>query len=217
MTTKTADEAPAKRWEPPAWSAAYDTDSPGNQSAAVLVVDDDENIRRSSAAILRTAGYTTLEAADGEDAYDFLTNMRFQALVLDLKMPRCDGVTLLARLKEPPPVVILSGDPLAEDEADNLTCLITQLRKPVSPYSLLDAVNVAVNAPVNARGHARQRPGGDTQANRTQVSNDPEIGEYVSQAQIVREHAQKVRNRSDTLLEEGQKLRASIVSWLNKQ
>ena len=147
MTRAGETECGTTDWKPPAWSVARETPSSVNlKDVAVLVVDDDETIRTSTAAILRAAGYTTLEAADGEDAYGFLNNMRFQALVLDLKMPRCDGVTLLSRLKKPPPVVILSADPLPEEEARQLSCLVAQLRKPVSPYRLLDAVKVAVSA-----------------------------------------------------------------------
>jgi CheY-like chemotaxis protein len=140
-----------KEWRPPSWSEGTTRASSGSpNSTAVLVVDDDEALRTSVASVLRTAGFTTLEAADGDEAYRFLSTMRFQLLLLDLKMPRCDGLMLLSRLKNPPPVVIVSGNVLDEDEAQKLGPVVTQLRKPVNPLLLLDTVSTVI------RGHSLQ-------------------------------------------------------------
>jgi two-component system, chemotaxis family, chemotaxis protein CheY len=131
-------------WQPPTWlrhpSGSSDAlDSPN--SVAVLVVDDNEAVRSSFSDILRSAGYTVIEAADGEDALSLLTTMRFDAMVLDLKMPRRDGASLLAALSEPPAVVVVSACEL-DDKTRNVagSTIVTHLRKPVPPQQLLDAV-----------------------------------------------------------------------------
>jgi CheY-like chemotaxis protein len=110
----------------------------------VLVVEDNESIRSSMSEILRTVGYTVIEAADGEDALSLLT-MRFDAMVLDLKMPRRDGASLLSALSEPPAVVVVSAFEL-DDETRHRpgSTIVAHLSKPVPPQQLLDAVADAV-------------------------------------------------------------------------
>jgi len=109
-----------------------------------LVVDDNESIRSSLTDILRTVGYTTIQAADGEDAMRLLTTMRFDVMVLDLRMPRSDGVSLLAALSKPPPVVVVSAYEM-EDEARRRVGgkIFSYLSKPISPQHFLDVVAVA--------------------------------------------------------------------------
>jgi CheY-like chemotaxis protein len=112
---------------------------------AVLVVDDNEAVRTSLSDILRTVGYTAIEAADGEDALNLLSTMRFDAMVLDLVLPRRDGASLLSVLSHPPPVVIISATDLDDESRQHLgPKVVRQLAKPVPPQRLLDAVADAV-------------------------------------------------------------------------
>jgi CheY-like chemotaxis protein len=112
---------------------------------AVLVVDDEESVRVSVADVIRTVGYTVIEASDGYDALRLLSTMRFHAVVLDLHMPRLGGVAMLSALSKPPPVVVLSG--YALDQEDRLhfgPAIVTQLLKPVAPEVLLEVLADAV-------------------------------------------------------------------------
>ncbi len=137
-----------ENWRPPAWARRHGSPSREPEDAnarAVLVVDDEEAVRASVADVLRTVGYTVIEAADGEDALRLLTTMRFDAMVLDLKMPRRDGVSLLGSLTRPPPVVLLSAHDLDEQARRRVgTAIVTYLQKPVPPQRLLHAVAAAV-------------------------------------------------------------------------
>jgi CheY-like chemotaxis protein len=111
----------------------------------VLVVDDNDDFRSSTSDILRTVGYTVFEAADGEDALSLLTTMRFDAMVLDLKMPRRDGASLLSALSEPPTVVVVSAFELDDETRHRAgSTIVAHLSKPVPPQQLLDAVADAV-------------------------------------------------------------------------
>jgi len=110
----------------------------------VLVVDDNEAIRSSAGDILRTVGYTAIEAADGYDALNLLTTMHFDVMVLDLNMPRLDGVALLGALSLPPPTVIVSAFEMDEATKSRVgSTIVTHLPKPVPPQRLLDAVGDA--------------------------------------------------------------------------
>jgi CheY-like chemotaxis protein len=107
----------------------------------VLVVDDDEPVRSSFAEILRSSGFSVMEAEDGEAALDVLRDVDVGMVLLDLKMPRMDGVALLDRLDHPPPIVVLSAFALdAQEQARVGGKVRAQLRKPVGPYRLLQVV-----------------------------------------------------------------------------
>jgi CheY-like chemotaxis protein len=111
----------------------------------VLVVEDNDDLRSSMSDILRTVGYTVIEAADGEDALNLVTTMRFDAMVLDLKMPRRDGASLLSALSEPPAVVVVSAFELDDETRHRAgSTIVAHLSKPVPPQQLLDAVADAV-------------------------------------------------------------------------
>jgi len=135
-------------WQSPKWSRQ----SSGSLSTlekpseiSVLVVEDNEVIRSTMSDILRTVGYTVTEAADGEDALNLVTTMRFDAMVLDLKMPRRDGASLLSALSEPPAVVVVSAFELDDETRHRAgSTIVAHLSKPVPPQQLLDAVADAV-------------------------------------------------------------------------
>jgi len=79
----------------------------------ILVVDDEENIRKSLKMILEYEGYSFLEAADGEEALDVIEEtVGLDLILLDIKLPGKDGLEVLAELKEKPyrpEVVMISG------------------------------------------------------------------------------------------------------------
>src|SRR5258708_2441222 len=91
--------------------------TPPAPRAAILVVDDDGDIRLALEMLLAYEGFEVWTAKDGEEAEKRLEaeqkKGRHPAAVLtDLKMPRLDGMGLLERLQarpSPPPVVIISG------------------------------------------------------------------------------------------------------------
>ena len=64
----------------------------------VLVADDEESIRVLVARLLRRAGFETVEAVDGQDAIRELGARKFDAVVLDMMMPRVDGFGVVEHL-----------------------------------------------------------------------------------------------------------------------
>jgi two-component system response regulator AtoC len=69
-----------------------------NNPATVLVADDDRTIRRNLVLLLTSGGYRTLEAVDGDEALAIIRSDRPDAVLLDLKMPGRDGLSVLAEL-----------------------------------------------------------------------------------------------------------------------
>ena len=66
--------------------------------ATILVADDDRTIRRNLILLLRSEGYQTLEAADGDEALARIAADAPDAVLLDLKMPGRDGLDVLSEL-----------------------------------------------------------------------------------------------------------------------
>gem|GEM_PF-1130642 len=86
---------------------------PRGGTERIVVVDDEDGIRRSAARVLRRAGYTVDEAADGEGALALLSGgAHFNLVVSDLVMPRMGGAVLCERLRNQNnavPVLLMSG------------------------------------------------------------------------------------------------------------
>ncbi len=83
------------------------------RSARILVVDDEENIRKTLRMILEYEGYELFEAASGEDGLEALQGtVGIDLVLLDIKMPGRSGLEVLANLKQrpfSPEVVMISG------------------------------------------------------------------------------------------------------------
>src|SRR3954451_13420363 len=88
-------------------------------SVTIALVDDDRNILTSLSVTLQSAGFITRLYSDGEAALKALTESPPDLAVLDIKMPRMDGMELLRRLREKTdfPVIFLTSKDEELDEA----------------------------------------------------------------------------------------------------
>lgn len=78
----------------------------------ILIVDDEKSIRRTLREILEFENYEILEAEDGQKGLETITNEQVDAVLMDIKMPKMDGLELLARaleVKPDLPVIMISG------------------------------------------------------------------------------------------------------------
>jgi PAS domain S-box-containing protein len=137
--------------------------------AVVLVVEDDEVVRRMTARALTDAGYVTLEAEDGRSALDLIAaGERPDLVVTDLGMPRMDGSELARRLRaELPelPVLLISGHVHEAPGTDGDQWPL--LRKPFPPEELVGRVTELLAArsgrgpaPTPGRGSVAPPPSG---------------------------------------------------------
>jgi CheY-like chemotaxis protein len=72
----------------------------GEASKRVLVVDDHAELRAALRDMLLHEGYEVEEAADGAEALDLLAEREFGAAIVDMRMPRVDGLTVLEEIRE---------------------------------------------------------------------------------------------------------------------
>jgi DNA-binding NtrC family response regulator len=80
-------------------------------SGTVLVVDDQRGARRALAAELEDAGFTVIEALDGQDGWDRFCRQRPDLVITDMVMPRSDGIDLVGRIRtrSETPVIVFTA------------------------------------------------------------------------------------------------------------
>ena len=88
-------------------------------SHTILAVDDSASMRQMVTHVLKSAGYRTLEAEDGEDALRVARLHRVDAVITDHNMPRMDGLSLVRRLRSMEeyartPIMLLTTESSAE-------------------------------------------------------------------------------------------------------
>jgi signal transduction histidine kinase/ActR/RegA family two-component response regulator len=117
----------------------------------VLVVDDNATNRMVAEALCEMFDCTSETAADGVEAIEIARNGRFDLILMDIKMPRMDGIaaTKAIRALEGPvsqtPIVALTANVDPEDArtymAAGMCCVV---EKPIKPDRLLQAINLAL-------------------------------------------------------------------------
>ncbi len=118
------------------------------EAGSVLVVDDEEALRIVLAESLSSEGYLVELASDGTEALERLSRATYDAMLLDLRMPRMEGMDLLVTVKRTAPrmpVIVISGlahegDFKAAEEAGAFACL----KKPFDVDEVLRTVRRAV-------------------------------------------------------------------------
>ena len=116
------------------------------QSATVLIIDDEIQIRRLLRLCLERAGYGVVEAATGDEAITEAVRCQPDAVLLDLGLPDMDGLEVLKRLREwsQVPVLVVS---VRGDEDDKISALDNgaddYVTKPFSTGEILARLRVA--------------------------------------------------------------------------
>ncbi len=113
----------------------------------VLLVDDEENFRRTVAKRLTKRGMHIRQAGSGEECLNILLENSVDVVVLDLKMPGMDGMEALHRIKEKYPrqeVIMLTGHATTRDGVDGIKSgAFDYLSKPIELEHLASKIRQA--------------------------------------------------------------------------
>ena len=112
----------------------------------ILVVDDSNSIRDMVSFTLKSAGYETVEAKDGQDGIAKAKTTSFDFVISDVNMPIMDGITLCAELRKLPsfkftPILMLTTESSVDMKMRGKAAGATGwLVKPFNPEKLLATI-----------------------------------------------------------------------------
>ena len=112
----------------------------------ILIVDDSAVIRALHRFILKSEGFDTLEADSGFSALEILNSHPCHLAIIDVNMPRMDGITLTRMIRSNPvtremPIIMVSTQQAALDRSKGLESgANTYLIKPTEPDQLIAGV-----------------------------------------------------------------------------
>jgi two-component system, chemotaxis family, chemotaxis protein CheY len=112
----------------------------------ILTVDDCKSIRQVVSFTLQEAGYNVIEACDGQDALNKISNSTLHMVVTDLNMPNVDGIGLIKKIRMDAnhkfiPILMLTTESQNEKKMEAKTAGATGwIVKPFKPEQLLAVV-----------------------------------------------------------------------------
>lgn len=117
---------------------------------SILAVDDSASMRQMVSFTLKNAGYSVVEAIDGQDAWDKAGSRDFDLVLTDQNMPRMDGISLVRQLRGHPkfkstPILILTTESSAEmKQAGRAAGATGWLVKPFDPVKLIEVIGKVI-------------------------------------------------------------------------
>jgi len=114
----------------------------------ILIIDDEEEIRRSLSFVLEDEGHETRSASNGIDAISAISEREFDIVITDLMLPGMDGMQILSRIKQEHPeiiVVMITGHESVENAVEAMKAGSDDyIPKPIDADELLMKLSKAV-------------------------------------------------------------------------
>jgi len=114
----------------------------------ILIVDDDETVRRSYLRSLESVSCNIEAACDGDEALQTMAQKPFDVVLLDMRMPGQDGLTVLRTIKQNWPdseVVIITGYPTVDSAKEAVRLgAYDYIAKPVGPQDVINVTDGAI-------------------------------------------------------------------------
>jgi len=127
----------------------------------ILVVDDDESIRNSLAAILRDEGYEVDVASNGREALQKSEETIYNLALIDIKLPDMEGIDILIRMKDTVPKVrkiMMTGFPSVQNAIEAVNRKAdAYLLKPVEVEKLLGTIREQLKLQENEKQYSEQK------------------------------------------------------------
>ncbi|NNJ12569.1 response regulator transcription factor [Chloroflexales bacterium ZM16-3] len=119
-----------------------------SDSANILVVDDEQNIRLTLSALLRRAGHTVTVASSGEEAVSLFSAESFDLMLVDLQMPGINGIQVVEALRArelDTEVIVLTGHGSLESAIEGIhQGIFDYMLKTSDPAQIIDRVGSAL-------------------------------------------------------------------------
>jgi len=116
----------------------------------IMTVDDSATVRQMLSFTLQDAGYEVVEAVDGQDAMQKLSNGAVEMLITDLNMPKMDGIELIRNVRKSPgsrfiPIIMLTTESQETKKQEGKAAGASGwIVKPFKPEQLLAVVKMVL-------------------------------------------------------------------------
>ena len=132
-----------------------------DESVRILVVDDDESIRKTLATILEEKGYVVDTAENGKEAIE-KSNAKFYNLALiDIRLPDMEGIELLTRMKDTMPKmrkIIITGYPSLQNAVQALNKgADAYIMKPFDMENVLETIKEQLKQQEEEKKYAQEK------------------------------------------------------------
>ena len=132
-----------------------------SESARILVIDDEESIRRTISMTLEKAGYTVDTAENGKEATRKAAENFYNLALIDIRLPDMEGTDLLTALGETTPKmvkIILTGYPALQNAVTAINKGVdAYLIKPVNTEELLKLIKELLDRQRQEREYGQQK------------------------------------------------------------
>ena len=132
-----------------------------NKTARILVVDDDEPIRKTMKVILEDEGYIVDLAGTGKEAIKKTQEKIYNVALIDIRLPDMEGIELLEKMKDNVPKtrkIMVTGYPSMENAISSLNKKAdAYLLKPVDIEKILHTIKEQLQAQENERKFSEQK------------------------------------------------------------
>ena len=91
----------------------------------LLLAEDEEDLSKALVTVLKHNNYSVDAVFNGQDALDYLETENYDGAILDIMMPKMDGLTVLKRIREQGnsvPVILLTAKSEIDDRVAGLDC-----------------------------------------------------------------------------------------------
>jgi CheY-like chemotaxis protein len=144
-------ELPAERAETAGGALAQTADAAATRAAHILVVDDNATNRMVVEALCEMFDCSTESVVDGVEAVETAKAGRFDVILMDIKMPRMDGVTATREIRKlgagagRVPIIALTANADADEVAQYMAAgMCAVVEKPIKPERLMEALDAVL-------------------------------------------------------------------------
>ncbi len=132
-----------------------------DENNRILIVDDDESIRKILSAILEDEGYVVETAENGREAIDKSNEKIFNLALIDVRLPDIEGVVLLAKFRETMPrmrKIIITGFPTLQNAIEAVNNKAdAYMFKPFEVVKILETIKEQLNKQLEEKEYSQNK------------------------------------------------------------
>jgi DNA-binding NtrC family response regulator len=147
----------------------------------ILIVDDDENIRKVLVAILEDKGYAVESAETAKDAVEKSKRKFYNLALIDIRLPDMEGIELLTRIKDTTPKmrkIIITGYPTLQNAVDAVNKgADAYIVKPFDVEKVLDTIDQQLKKQQQEKKYGQDRVAEFIEARVKELSMEKEVAQ----------------------------------------